>query len=356
MRVCVAGRRGIGDEFGMKLIASLALAVLLATPVFAQSQPLESILDRADAIAPLEAVVVAIDGTIVAERGFDGHGLDTPTNIKSASKTVISALVGIAIDKGLLAGTEQAIAPILAGDIPDDADPRIAAITVGNLLSMQAGLGPTSGPRYGAWVKSRNWVRAALSEPFEADPGGPMLYSTGSSHLLSAILTKVAKQSTLASANDWLDAVEGFQIGGWSRDPQGIYIGGNEMAMSPHSFLAFGEVYRTGGLAADGTRILPSDWIDQSWTPRTHSIHTGDGYGYGWFFRTIGNEEVKFAWGFGGQMLYIVPSLGLTVAMTSDETLASAETGHLSKLHRLLAEIIAVVRAGAPPVATAEVD
>jgi CubicO group peptidase (beta-lactamase class C family) len=331
----------------MKIIAIALISALFATPVFAQSAPLEAILDRADGLEPLETVVIAVDGAIVAERGFDGHEVDAPTNIKSASKTVVSALVGIAIDKGLLSGTGQAIAPILAGDIPDDADPRIAAITIGNLLSMQAGLTPTSGPRYGAWVKSRNWVRAALAEPFETDPGGPMLYSTGSSHLLSAILTKVAGQSTLASAREWLAPLEGFAIASWTRDPQGIHIGGNEMAMSPRSLLAFGELYRTGGLAADGTRVLSEDWIVQSWTPRTNSRHTGDGYGYGWFFRTIGNEEVKFAWGFGGQMLYIVPELGLTVAMTSDETAPAASTGHRDALHRLLAEIIAVVRAEA---------
>ncbi|MGV3490855.1 MAG: serine hydrolase domain-containing protein [Devosia sp.] len=332
----------------MKIIASLALAALFTAPAFAQSNILTDILQRADALGPLEAVIVAQNGVVLAEQGYDGHELDVPTNIKSASKTVIAALVGIAIDKGLLSGTEQAIAPILAADIPDGADPRIAAITIGNLLSMQAGLGPTSGPRYGAWVASRNWVRAALAEPFEANPGGPMLYSTGSSHLLSAILTKVAGQSTLATAREWLEPVEGFAIGGWSRDPQGIYIGGNEMAMSPRSFLAFGELFRTGGLAADGTRVLSQDWIDASWTPRTNSQDTGDGYGYGWFFRTIGNEEVKFAWGFGGQMLYIVPSLNLTVAMTSDETSPAASTGHRDNLHALLAEIIAAVRGDAP--------
>src|SRR5690606_1853267 len=106
-----------------------------------------------------------------------GVSVDDPTNIKSASKTIISALVGIAIDKGLLTGVDQQIAPILRDDIPEDADPRIETITVGNLLSMQTGLAPTSGPNYGAWVASRNWVRAALDQPFEADPGGPMLYS-----------------------------------------------------------------------------------------------------------------------------------------------------------------------------------
>lgn len=332
----------------MRFLSPFILAVaLVATPAFAQSDALTPILDRADGLEPLEAVMVARDGVVNAERGYDGVSVDDPTNIKSASKTVISALVGIAIDKGLLTGVDQPIAPILRDDVPEDADPRIETITVGNLLSMQAGLAPTSGPNYGAWVASRNWVRAALSEPFETDPGGPMLYSTGSSHLLSAILTEVTGQSTLATAREWFAAVDDFGIGGWERDPQGIYLGGNQMAMSPRSLLAFGEVFRTGGLAADGTRVISADWIAQSWTQRTNSRFTGDGYGYGWFLRNIGGAELKFAWGFGGQMLYIVPELGLSVVMTSDESTPAASTGHRDDLHGLLAEIIAVVRAQA---------
>jgi CubicO group peptidase (beta-lactamase class C family) len=76
-----------------------------------------------------------------------------------------------------------------------------------------------------------------------------------------------------------------------------------------------------------------------AWPPTS-----GDGYGYGWFLRTIGGEEVKFGWGYGGQMLYIAPSLGLTVVMTSDENSPSARTGYRDDLHALLAEIIGAVR------------
>src|SRR5690606_28193503 len=134
---------------------------------------------------------------------------------------------------------------------------------------------------------SSNWVRSALAQPFETDPGGRMLYSTGSTHLLSAILTREGGESSLALARDWFAPVDDFAIGGWERDPQGIYLGGNQMAMSPRSLLAFGEVYRNGGLAPDGTRVISEDWIEQSWIERTQSRFTGDGYGYGWFLRDI---------------------------------------------------------------------
>ncbi|WP_086470817.1 serine hydrolase domain-containing protein [Devosia lucknowensis] len=323
----------------------LALLLVAPLPALAQSLDLEATLERADVLEPLETVLVSVDGDVIAERGYNGHSPDDPTNIKSASKTVISALVGIAIDKGVLDGVDQTVASILTDDLPEDADPRINDITIGNLLSMQAGLTPTSGANYGRWVASRNWVRNALAQPFETDPGGRMLYSTGSTHLLSAILTEESSQSTLSLARDWFDGVPDFGIGGWERDPQGVYLGGNQMAMSPRSLLAFGEVYRNGGLAPDGTRVISEDWIEQSWSERTNSRFTGDGYGYGWFLREIGGEDVRYAWGYGGQMLYVVPDLNLTVVMTSDENAPSAGNGHRDALHRLLGEIITDVRA-----------
>lgn len=213
-------------------------AALFATPsgpfagrAGAQSlgEGLERLLSGAERLSFLRTVVVARDGGILAERGYRGHQVSAATNIKSASKPVISALVGIAIDRGVLEGIEQPVAPILRADVPADADPRVEEITLGHLMTMQAGLRPTSGPAYGRWVSSRNWVRAALGQPFEDAPGGRMLYSTGSTHLLSAVLTRVTGRSTLANARDWMADVEGFAIGGWQRDPQGIYLGGNEM-------------------------------------------------------------------------------------------------------------------------------
>lgn len=323
---------------------ALFAAVLALMPVAAMAQDFDAILDEAARLEALEVVIVARDGDIVAERGYGDHSPDDPTNIKSASKTVMSALVGMAIDKGVLEGVDQKVAALLPDDLPENADPRLADINVGHLLSMQAGLAPTSGPNYGRWVVSSNWVRSALAQPFETDPGGRMLYSTGSTHLLSAILTREGGESSLALARDWFAPVDDFAIAGWERDPQGIYLGGNQMAMSPRSLLAFGEVYRNGGLAPDGTRVISEDWIEQSWIERTQSRFTGDGYGYGWFLRDIAGADVRYAWGYGGQMLYIVPELALSVVMTSDENSPSAANGHRDALHALMGEIIEAVR------------
>jgi CubicO group peptidase (beta-lactamase class C family) len=182
---------------------------------------------------------------------------------------------------------------------------------------------------------SPNWVRYALTRPFVDVPGGGWLYSTGNTHLLSAILTDASGETTLDLARDWLGEPLGIQIPPWTRDPQGIYFGGNEMAMSPLALAAFGEMYRRGGVTSDGVRVVPQDWVDASWKPRTYG-RGGQIYGYGWFIAQAYGHPVYFAWGFGGQMLYVVPSLELTVAITSDSTTQSAEDGYRCQLHGLI--------------------
>ncbi len=292
-------------------------------------------LASAETLPRLNSLIVARDGVVISERVFNGPGLETPVNIKSASKSVLAALTGVAIGQGLIEGPDQPISDFLADRFPANPDPRLATVTVGHLLSMQAGLGSTSGGNYGAWVSSPNWVRFALARPFEAQPGGRMVYSTGTSHLLSAVLTEAADRSTLRSAQAWLGEPLDVAIPEWPADPQGVYFGGNDMLMSPRALLSFGELYRNDGLH-EGTRVLPEGWVEASWNGRGTSRWSGNPYGYGWWIKSVGGRPVYFAWGYGGQMVFVVPSLDLTVVMTSDPSPVSQRSDHVDRLHALL--------------------
>ena len=130
---------------------------------------------------------------ILLERYFNGRRATTPANVKSVSKSVIAALVGIASDRKLLSLNDP-----IGKYFPDLAEAGKRAITVEDLLTMRSGLESTSSRNYGAWVQSSNWIRHALAKPLLAAPGTQMIYSTGNSHLLSAILTKATGKSTLA--------------------------------------------------------------------------------------------------------------------------------------------------------------
>ncbi|WP_374468339.1 serine hydrolase domain-containing protein [Phenylobacterium sp.] len=290
-------------------------------------------VDAAGRLPQLRSLIVARDGEVAFERAFRGPGLDTPVNVKSASKTVLASVTGAAIARGELA-LDQPVAPILGRRVPAAADPRVRRITVEHLLSMEAGLEPTSGANYGAWVSSRDWVGYALSRPFVDEPGGRMLYSTGASHILSAVLTAATGRSTLENTRAWLGGPLGVEIPAWTRDPQGIYFGGNEMALSPRALLAFGEMHRNGGLHA-GVRVLPEAFVRDAWRSRGgRSPWTGYTYGLGWWLREAAGHPVAFAWGYGGQMVYVAPTLGLTVAMTSDPA-ARGVQGHVQALHAI---------------------
>ncbi len=296
-------------------------------------------LQRAATFDRLHTLLIARDGEELVGEVFRGAGLDGATNVKSVSKSVMSALAGIAIERSLVSGVEQPIAPLFKDVVSSDADPRLHAVTVDHLLSMRAGLERTSGRNYGRWVNSADWVAYALSRPFVADPGGPMLYSTGNYHLLSALLTRLAGKSTLALARDWLGKPLGIDIPPWTQDPQGIYLGGNNMALSPHALLRIAEMYRRGGLHGD-RRIVPADWIAASWTPRTRSRYSGSAYGYGWFIANARGHAVYYGWGYGGQMVYVVPDLALSVVMTSNHTAPSGRTGYARELHALVSRHI----------------
>lgn len=293
---------------------------------------------RGEALPRLHSMVVARHGEVLFEERFGGPSLNTPVNVKSVSKSLLSALVGAAIEQDYLRGTDQAIAPFFEDYLGPEADPRKQDITVAHLLTMQSGLERTSGGNYGAWVSSPNWARYKITRPLQADPGTARSYSTGNSHLLSAVLTQATGQSTWAFAQSVLAEPLGIRLPQWPADPQGIYFGGNDMMISPRDLVRIGELYRKGGYL-DGQRILPQDWVRASFRPRATSRWSGAGYGYGWFISHIEDHIAYYGWGYGGQYLYVLPGLELTIVITSDPY-NSGGRGHRSDLQQIVAEEI----------------
>lgn len=293
---------------------------------------------RAEGLPRLHTMLVARHGEAPLERHFRGPGPGTPQNVKSASKSILSALVGLAIEDGHLEGLDQPVAPFFADVLGDPPDPERSGITVGHLLSMSSGLASTSGRSYGAWVLSSNWVHHALRRPVLHAPGERMIYSTGSTHLLSALLVRATGRSTHAFARERLADPLGIRLPSWPTDPQGIHFGGNDMLVSPRDLLRFGELYRNGG-TLDGQRILPEEWIAESWRPHARSPRNGDAYGLGWWGRRYGGHDVWFAWGYGGQFLFVVPDLELTVVFTSDPWVPR-EGPHLRSLHAIVEQLL----------------
>jgi len=188
-------------------------------------------------------------------------------------------------------------------------------------------------------------VRYALSRPLEDIPGTSMEYSTGNTHLLSAILTTVTKKSTWQYAQEVLAKPLGFSLARWPQDPQGIYFGGNEMLMTPRQMVAFGELYLNRGRAG-GRQIVAERWITDSWIPRGQSDFNDQLYGYGWWVRELSGEQAYFAWGFGGQYIFVIPRLQLVVVTTSSTTTGEERRNHRRTIFGLIEQhVIAPLRA-----------
>ena len=299
---------------------------------------LEEALARAASLPRLYNMIIARHGEIEVERHFRGPGPTASANVKSVSKSLLSALVGIAVAEGYLEGLDQPIMPSFRDYLPEEPEAARSRITLRHLLTMQSGLESTSFNNYGRWVTSSNWVRYALTRPMIDEPGERMVYSTGNSHLISALLTKATGESTLAFARTHLSEPLGVQLPPWPTDPQGIYFGGNDMQMSPRALFRFGELYRNGG-SQDGRQIVPEEWVEESWKVHGRSPRNGDAYGLGWWGRESHGYSVHFGWGYGGQFLFIVPALELTVVFTSDPV-SPREGPHNRAVHDLLDELV----------------
>jgi CubicO group peptidase (beta-lactamase class C family) len=273
-------------------------------------------LQRANGLPRLRSLLISIEGELVEERYFNGARPSDTANLKSASKSLLSALVGIAVDRGHLKSVHDRIGKFFPEHLTGTDGAEKKTITIEDLLTMRSGLESTSITNYGRWVQSSNWVRYVLARPLVDEPGGRMIYSTGNSHLLSALLTKVTKTSTFEFARRYLADPLGISMPPWMRDPQGIYFGGNEMHLTPRGMLAFGELYLNGGRAG-GKHLVSEMWVNESLKPRARSSWSGREYGYGWWIDTLGGHPSYYAWGHGGQFIFVLPTLKLVVATTS---------------------------------------
>jgi CubicO group peptidase (beta-lactamase class C family) len=330
----------------MRLVSAGIVAVLAASQIVVANQALslDAAANSAAALPRLRSLLVSHKGTIVLERYYHGARATQLANIKSASKSVIAALVGIAVSKGLIKSVDQRIAEYFP-ELAKDPDAKKRDITIEDLVTMRSGLDSTSGRQYGAWVRSKNWVRYVLAQPLIDAPGTRVEYSTGTSHLLSAILTRATKMSTWQFAQQELAKPLGFTLAKWPQDPQGIYFGGNDMLMTPRQMIEFGELFENGGRIGD-RQIVPKAWVDKADDGVGRSRWGSDReYGYGFWIREFAGHKSYYAWGYGGQFIFIVPDLDLVVVTTSRSDVSTERRDHLGAIYDLVeTHIVPAVR------------
>ncbi|WP_170474478.1 serine hydrolase domain-containing protein [Ruegeria arenilitoris] len=309
----------------------LISAASVAAPFIARARN-DFLSDRINNLPQLQSLQVQRGDEIVFAEAPRGPGLDRLANIKSCSKSIVALLLGIAIDKSEISSVNSTIQEVAPRLLPANATPGSESITMEDFVTLRAGLERTSGGNYGEWISSPNWIADALTRPMVAEPGKSMLYSTGSTHVLGAAVSIASDQSLLSQVRDRLGAPLGIDIPAWTRDPQGYYLGGNEMAITPKSMLKIAVLLRDRG-AFGGRQVVPESWVAASTKPYGRSAFSGLEYGYGWFLTPSGYALAR---GYGGQIIAAHTRRNLAVAISSDPTRPARSNGYFGELVRLL--------------------
>lgn len=313
-------------------------SILVPEPDFeAEAEPksLNEILKNFESLGPINSVLISQHGALIEEEYFGRMNSRRANNIKSASKSVLSIIVGIAIDKGYLEGVDQPIGEFFPDYFEANPDSDKKLITIGDLLTMRSGLASTSRAHYGRWVTSSNWIHYALDRPLEGEPGTDRTYSTGNTHLLSVIITRATGMSTLEFANQYLFHPMNISIAGWDRDPQGYYFGGNNLAMYPRDMIKIGRLMMDMGVY-NNQQIVSSGWVVRSVAPVTGRSAGIYNYGYLWFRRSAGSYDMVYAFGNGGQYIMMVPELDAVITVTTRNNSGQPTRSYRRELFRHL--------------------
>ncbi len=288
----------------------------------------------------LRSVLVVRGGDLVVERYYHGSTATDYHNVFSVTKSVTSALVGIALGDHQLTSLHQTVGELLGRQLPATGDPRMAQVTVEQLLAMTAGIpaDPEHGDALPAMFTSRDWVRFVLSQPLASRPGTRFAYSSEGSQLLSVIVTQATGQSLLAFARAKLFTPLGIashptahpvftpenQVAveragfAWAPDPQGYQIGGSFLKLTPRDLAKLGYLYLKEGRWED-RQIIPAGYVRASTQVQSRPPGPTQ-YGYHWWVISQDEPHGFFARGFGGQYVLVLPSLDLVVVITCDET------------------------------------
>ena len=264
----------------------------------------------------IDSLLVIRNGYLVLESYGYPLNANMDHNLYSCTKSVISALIGIAIDKGYIKGVEQPISDFFPEMVPEDVDANKKAMTLEHVLMMSTGLDCRDSYRYG-WRGlfrmrgSDDWVKFVLDLPMSEPPGTRFEYCNGATFLLSAILQKQTGMTAYSFAKKHLFGPLGITDVYWPLNPQGISMGYSDLHMRPRDMAKIGYLYLNNGLW-EGKQIISTQWVKAS-TRKHISATLANGYGYQWW---IIDPTIYTAIGFAGQHIFVVKEKDLVVVFT----------------------------------------
>lgn len=257
----------------------------------------------------MRSVLVIRHGYLIFEEYYQGAPNDYQ-NVASVTKSVISALIGIALQEGNIKSVDQKVVDFYPEYVTPNTDPRIKDMTIEHLLTMTSGLEFESD--YG-----EDWIKSTLEQSISSRPGRVFHYNDSAAHLLSGILTRTTHMTALEFGNKYFFQPLGVPAPVWKTDPQGNSVGGDELSLRPRDMAKIGYLYLNQGFW-EGKSIVPADWVRVSTQKHTEADILNDDYGYLWWVTTVEEHAAYYAAGSGGQFIYVVPDSDLVVVMTGN--------------------------------------
>ena len=275
----------------------------------------------------IHSLLIVKNGALVHETYFENYQRSSLHTVYSITKSISSALIGIAIDQGLIHSVEDTVLSFFPQYSIQD--PNKKKIQHRHLLTLTSGFAwdeksyPYSDPRNTEtqMVATNDWMKFVLERPIQSDPGNEYVYNTGSVHLLSGIIKRASGMYADMFAEQTLFQPLGINEYEWNKDPQGFPCTGatlQGLRLRLRDIAKFGYLFLNRGLWQD-QQVVPETWVEES-TRKHVDINDNRGCGYLWWtgsFTVNGREIPNFyAAGYGGQTIHIIPELDLMIVFT----------------------------------------
>jgi CubicO group peptidase (beta-lactamase class C family) len=280
---------------------------------------------NADKLETIYSLLVIKNGHLIAEKYFNDGAVDQKDRLQSATKSYTSALVGIALEQGLLSSVDQKMLDFFPEVADKITDPRKEQITIRNMLEMRAGY-PWEESDAALWngLLSGHYPPLIEGFPLVNDPGTRFHYSNLTSNWLGIIVDRVSGTNLKSYAEQHLFSAIDVEAGEWGQDADGHNNGCGDLFFSARDAARFGLLYLNDGVY-EGKQIIPADWVHDSL--KTYSMNESYannigrfrdiGYGYHWWSAKAGDHRVNYAAGHGGQLIVLVDEFDMVIVTTS---------------------------------------
>ena len=265
----------------------------------------------------VESVLIAQDGKIRYENYFSGTNSTTTNDLRSAGKSIGSAVIGLAIDDGIITSTQEKVYDYLPQSLQYTKDEEKSKITIKHLLTMSSGIGVYEN----YYQETDDWLKTVLEPKLKYSAGTRTNYMSADPFLLSINLSERLPYPLEFYMHKKLFDPLGIKNYILNTDDKGNPYFAGGLYMTPRDMLKFGQLYLDEGMW-NGKRILSKKWVNESFKEHTILENTSNAYGYFWWHETykINKKSISSieARGNGGQYISIIPELNIVIVVTTE--------------------------------------